>query len=292
MNRITLHCADGARFVTGKFSPASAAPTADEYPLVVAIHGGTYTADYFDIEGCSLMARAKSLGLPVFSVNRPGYKDSLPLEQTDGSIPSNAEILNDALSDLWARYGAGSRGIFLIGHSIGGAITICMAALKKSWPLLGISISGVGLREPEHVLEQWRSIPPIPVIDIPGEAKDQLMYGPAETFSRAAQQAAHQSDYSMPRQELLDIAFGWSEIFSESAPRVDVPVHYRQPEFDNLWVVDEAEVQGFGRKFTKSPMVDARILRGAGHCIDFHKLGPAFQIEQLAFGLACSALSK
>ena len=147
---ITVRCADKTRFISGRFSPAGAAPAGAEYPLVVAIHGGTYTADYFDIEGCSLMARAAALGLPIFAVNRPGYRDSLPKEKTDGSIHSNAEILNDALSELWELHGQQARGIFLIGHSIGGAIAIRMAALPKSWPLLGLSISGVGLREPDH----------------------------------------------------------------------------------------------------------------------------------------------
>ena len=288
MFNLKLHCADQQRFVTGRFLPASATPTAPEYPLVVAIHGGTYTSDYFDIEGCSLLARASALGLPVFSVNRPGYADSLPREQTDGSIHSNAEILNDVLLQLWELHGGRARGIFLIGHSIGGAVAIRMAALSRSWPLLGISVSGVGLREPDPILEQWKSLPPVEVIEIPAQAKDALMYGPAGSFLPEAQQAAHRSDHPMPRQELLDIAFEWSRLLSESAPKVDVPVHYRQPEFDNLWVVNESEVQNFAQRFVKAPLVDAQVMQGAGHCIDFHKLGAAFQLEQLAFALSCS----
>jgi len=92
----------------------------------------------------------------------------------------------------------------------------------------------------------------------------------------------------MPRQELLDIAFEWSRLLEKSAPTIDVPVHYRQPQFDNLWVVDESEVHNFARHFVKAPVVDARMMQGVGHCIDFHRLGAAFQLEQLAFALACS----
>lgn len=290
MRDITIHCADKTQFITGRFSPSGAEPVSPEYPLVVAIHGGTYTADYFDIEGCSLIARAEALGLPLFAVNRPGYRDSLPREKTDGSIHSNAEILNDALSELWELHGQKTRGIFLIGHSIGGAIAIRMAALPKSWPLLGLSISGVGLREPDPILKQWQSLPPSDVIEIPQESKDALMYGPEGSFALDVQRAAHRADHPMPRQELLDIAFEWSRLLSESAPKVDVPVHYRQPEFDNLWVVNESEVQNFAQRFVKAPLVDARVMQGAGHCIDFHKLGAAFQLEQLAFALSCSVL--
>lgn len=288
MFNLKLYCADRERFVTGRYVPADTRPTAADYPLVVVIHGGTYTADYFDIQGCSLLARASALGLPVFAVNRPGYADSLPREQTDGSIQANAEILNDALSQLWEEHGGQARGIFLIGHSIGGAIAIRMAALQKSWPLLGVSVSGVGLREPDPVLEQWKSLPPVEVIEIPPQAKDALMYGPAGSFLPEAQQAAHSSDHPMPRRELLDIAFEWHRLLEASAPQIEVPVHYRQPEFDHLWVVDDEEVQGFAQRFVRAPVVDAKVLKGAGHCIDFHRLGAAFQLEQLAFALACS----
>jgi pimeloyl-ACP methyl ester carboxylesterase len=192
------------------------------------------------------------------------------------------------LSELWKLHGQEARGIFLIGHSIGGAIAIRMAALPKSWPLLGLSISGVGLREPDSVLAQWKLLPPDDVIEIPPQHKDALMYGPAGSFFPDVQRAAHRADHPMPRQELLDIAFEWSRLLDESAPNVDVPVHYRQPEFDNLWVVNESEVHSFAERFIKSPVVDARVMKGAGHCIDFHRLGAAFQLEQIAFALGCS----
>jgi pimeloyl-ACP methyl ester carboxylesterase len=288
MINLTVRGRDGADFVTGRFQPAPAVPVAEDYPLIVAIHGGTYTDDYFHVEGCSLAARAAALGMPIFTVNRPGYADSVSKEKLDCSIVSNAVLLNDVLSGLWETRRGNARGIFLIGHSIGGAIAVQMAALDKSWPLLGIAISGVGMREPEHVLEQWRSLPPDELIVIPPEAKDQLMYGPAQTWVPAAQRAAHRADHPMPRQELLDIAFEWPRLFQEAAPRVDVPVHYRQPEFDNLWVVNEAEIQAFASRFVNAPLVDAQVFKGAGHNIDFHRLGGAFQLQQLAFSMACS----
>ncbi|AYQ39595.1 hypothetical protein BLA9940_01885 [Burkholderia aenigmatica] len=285
---LTVRGKDGADFVTGSFHAASADTAPDDYPLVVAIHGGTYTGDYFQVDGYSLAARAAALGIPLFALNRPGYADSVHKENLDCSIMSNAEILNDVLSDLWETRRGNARGIFLIGHSIGGAIAIQMAALGKSWPLLGLSISGVGMREPEPVLEQWQSLPPDELIVIPPEPKDQLMYGPAGTWLPDGQRAAHRADHPMPRQELLDIAFEWPRLLRDAAPRVDVPVHYRQPEFDNLWVVDEAEVQDFASRFVNSPWVDAQVFKGAGHNIDFHRLGGAFQLQQLAFALACS----
>lgn len=44
---------------------------ADGAPLVVALHGGTYTSEYFDIPGYSLLDRASAEGIPVIAIDRP-----------------------------------------------------------------------------------------------------------------------------------------------------------------------------------------------------------------------------
>jgi hypothetical protein len=72
------------------------------------------------------------------------------------------------------------------------------------------------------------------------------------------------------------------------AAKVKVPVHYRQAEFDPLWVVGQDQIDGFAAAFSASPLVDARSFASAGHCIDFHRLGLAFQLEQLEFALRCT----
>ena len=47
-----------------------------DLPLVIALHGGTYTSAYFDVPGYSLLDRASGLGIPVIAVDRPGYGGS------------------------------------------------------------------------------------------------------------------------------------------------------------------------------------------------------------------------
>jgi hypothetical protein len=70
---------------------------------------------------------------------------------------------------------------------------------------------------------------------------------------------------------------------------IGVPVHYRQAQDDHLWIVDQGEIDGFARALSKSPRVDAAMMRATGHCMDFHKIGAAFQIQQLGFALQCGA---
>ena len=121
------------------------AESPDRHPLIIAIHGGTYSSRYFDVAGYSLLDRAQAQQLPIFAIDRPGYGLSADYAANAPSIMDNAEILDSAIHGLWHSYSHKACGIVLVGHSIGGAITIAIAARQPSWPLLGIAISGVGL---------------------------------------------------------------------------------------------------------------------------------------------------
>ncbi|HEY5209353.1 MAG TPA: alpha/beta hydrolase [Stellaceae bacterium] len=258
-----------------------------DYPLIIAIPGGTYTSNYFDLPGFSLMDRAVALGMPVIALDRPGYGDTTAFAPPDATIANNAERLDAAIGELWQRHGGKASGIFLIGHSIGGAITVSIAARNPAWPLLGIAVSGVGLVTPRESGSQWAALPQIPMIDLPPAMKDMVMFGPDWTFAAPMPGLGHQADAPVPRQELIDITSTWHDAVRDVAAKVRVPVHYRQAEFDKLWIVDADQVKGFGAAFVNSPRVDAALFEGVGHCIDFHRLGGAFQVEQLAFALRC-----
>jgi hypothetical protein len=78
-------------------------------------------------------------------------------------------------------------------------------------------------------------------------------------------------------------------MFRDVAPAVGVPVHYRQGQFDNLWITNDEEVAEFAAALTSAPLVDARVFRGTGHAIDYHRAGHAFQVQQLSFALNCCA---
>jgi pimeloyl-ACP methyl ester carboxylesterase len=261
--------------------------TTEDTPLIVALHGGTYTSKYFDVPGYSLLDKAAALHIPIMALDRPGYGESTALPPAEATIARNAAVLDEALNEIWRRDGGG-RGIVLIGHSIGGAIAISIAARQPSWPLLGVAISGVGLLTPPESGEAWAALPDIPMITLPSELKDSVMFGPDGTFDRSMPQASHVSDAPVPRVELIDIVTTWPRNVRKIASRVHVPVHYRQAEFDRLWIVNNDEVTSFGAAFSNAPDVDARMAISTGHCIDFHRLGGALQLEQLAFALRCA----
>ena len=118
------------------------------------------------------------------------------------------------------------------------------------------------------------------------------MFGPEGTFDDDMPTASHIADALAPKAELVDIVSTWHDQVLDVASRITVPVHYRQGEFDGLWIVSETEVKGFGDALCSAPHVDARFMPGVGHCIDFHRVGAAFQKEQLAFAQQCALQSK
>lgn len=262
-------------------------------PLVIAIHGGTYTSAYFDVPGASLFDAAAALGVPIVAPDRPGYGSSPALPPSEMTIEGQARHLVAALSDALQRHGAGTCGIVLIGHSIGAAIAAVIAGLVAAeghdLPLLGLAISGVGLKTPAEHKPLWEQLPDTPVVHMPPGVKEVVMFGPEGSFDPQLAHASTAADVGAPKVELVDIVSAWEPRAHERLARIRVPVHYRQGEFDHLWIVDAHEVDGFARALSASTRVDAQLMRNTGHCMDFHHIGRALQTQQLGFALQCAA---
>ncbi|MET7419021.1 alpha/beta hydrolase [Dactylosporangium sp. NPDC005555] len=278
----------GVLTVTGRRNTPQTPAAAARVPLIIAIHGGTYTSGYFDIEGYSLLERAAALGVPVIALDRPGYAGSTPVEPGESIILANAEALTHVIGELWQQHGDGHAGVFVIGHSIGGAVTTAIAAGQPTWPLLGIAVSGCLLQVPDGPRMAFDALPDILMIDLPGPMKDSVMFGPAWTHATTMPELSHSCDTSVPRAELIDINNGWISRVRSVNAQVTVPVHARQGEFDALWITDAGQAADYAASFTSAPVVDGRLVLNAGHCVDFHHAGAALQLSQLAFALECS----
>lgn len=261
------------------------ADLAGERPLILAIHGGTYTAQYFHVPGHSLLERAVDQGFDIIAIDRPGYGGSTALENAPDLIQKNADYLTPRVPALLSAFGRVSAPIFIIGHSIGGAITISMAAAQPSW-LTGIAVSGVGLKTPPESAMAYAQFPDVYFVDLPTPMKDQLMFGPPETLHAGMPQASHGANTHCPLNELKDITGGWQDRLRALCPKVTVPVQTKQGQHEALWLTEGTLVQDFGACFTAAPRVEVAMVPEAGHCIDYHKAGAAFQDAQLAFARA------
>ena len=170
--------------LSGRRVPASGNASTPR-PLVVALHGGTYTSAYFDLPGYSLLARAAALGVPVLAPDRPGYGASPLLPHGGGTLRDNADFLAVAIGDGWRRYGEGAAGVVLVAHSIGAAIALMVAGEALDWPLIGVAVSGVGLHTPDESRAAWAALPDQVHVDLPPPVKDQVMFGPPGSYAAA-----------------------------------------------------------------------------------------------------------
>lgn len=118
----------------------------DPRAVIVALHGGSTTAAYFDCPGhprLSLLRLAPKLGYTVLALDRPGYGASNP----------NAKVLTDIAQVVDLIYAAIDRhlediprgaGLFLMAHSAGCPHAVRVAADERGARLLGLELSGTG----------------------------------------------------------------------------------------------------------------------------------------------------
>ncbi|WP_306322801.1 MULTISPECIES: alpha/beta fold hydrolase [unclassified Streptomyces] len=259
-------------------------------PLIVALHGGTYTAQYFDVAGSpegSFLDVAAAHGHPVLAFDRPGYGGSTPLAPEANTFSRHVALLSDAMTQAATRLGAD--GVFLVGHSIGGMLALMIAASPPDVPLIGVSATGMGAVIPGGgAAEALGSLPPDETVDLPYQERDKVMFGPAHTYRAEGMRQAHESYAPVPVRELVQAPAWPREHLPALAPRVRVPVHNALAEFDALWSSGSQNVARFAAMFTAAPFVDASVARDTGHCIDHHVLGDALHLRQLAFAEECA----
>ncbi|MGX6601000.1 alpha/beta hydrolase [Micromonosporaceae bacterium Da 78-11] len=270
----------------------TAAPaTGARRTLIAALPGGTYNARYFDVAGSaqgSFLDTAVAAGYPVVSFDRPGYGGSTALAPEDNTFDRHAQLLDAAVAQAAVRLDVDR--VFLIGHSIGGMIAVMIAAGGPSFPLIGLSVTGMGaVINSNGAADALAGLPADATIDLPYDQRDQVMFGPAGTFGADAVTAAHESYAPVPVRELIQAPRWPVDRLPSLAPLVRVPVHNALAEFDALWDSAPANVERFAAMLTAAPFVDAAVARGTGHSIDHHTLGHALHLRQLAFAEECAA---
>ena len=277
--------------ISAELHPAPDAPPG--LPLLVALHGGTYTREYFNVAGSSagsFVAVANRNGFSVLAIDRPGYGKTDHLADEDNTFARQAELLEGAIDQLLPESGADT--VVLVGHSIGGMIGLEMAARRPRWRLIGISATGCGAVIPEGgAADTLGSLPLTGMVDLPEPDRDHVMFGPEGSFTAEALVAAHGSYAPVPAKELSNAPAWPRERLDGVAPKITVPVHNALGEFDALWDSSAEARALFVQKFTNNTRVEAELIRGAGHSLDHHSLGTAVHLKQLAFAHECAWLA-
>ncbi len=259
------------------------------YPLLVLLHGGAYTSDYFKVAGAqagSFVDIANRSGFDVLRIDRPGYGRSTQLDDEVNTYARQAEVLAGAVASV---AGGEDRPVVVVGHSIGGMIALELAARQLDWRLVGVAISGMGARLSDGGLgEQLGAIPGAGLADLPAELRKQIFYGPDTTVSAEVIEAARVCYAPAPIVELRAAA-GWAiERLDQVAAAVTTPVHHALGDSDSIWDVSEDALEAFTSRFRPEVSVSSELVRRAGHSIDHHRVGAALHHRQLGFAHGCA----
>jgi pimeloyl-ACP methyl ester carboxylesterase len=261
----------------------------DGMPLLVAVHGGTYTSAYFRIAGGplgSFVEIATRNGFPVLTIDRPGYGASGMLADGENTFERQAKILDEAVAHHLRSSSA--EAVVLVGHSVGGMICLEIAARHPDWPLVGVSATGVGARiRPGGAAEHIAGLPLNGVVDLPLAERESAMLGPEGSISPEARKAALASYAPAPFAELAEPPIWTRQRLSAVAAQVTVRVQNALAQYDAFWDTSPEARAEFESLFPDSVPVTTGVIPGVGHSIDHHLLGAALHLQQLAFAYTC-----
>lgn len=228
---------------------------------------------YYDIPGASLIDAANAAGFNAFSLDRPDYGNSKPLRKGKELFRRNGDAVCEAIDEFIKLYAPTILNVEIIGHSIGGAVGICAAALQPSW-LAGIAVSGIGLQTNLSSKIIMNLLPPMHRIAMPNKLRNSKLFGPPGTHDESLiARAIELSLVSSVRQELKEVYGWWPQHLAALAQRVTVPVDIAMGDFDHLWRATPEALRTFGALFANSPRVATDIIADSGHCIDHHHTG-------------------
>ncbi|HLH65170.1 MAG TPA: alpha/beta hydrolase [Solirubrobacteraceae bacterium] len=275
------------RTVTGRIAePRWVRPGA---PLLVAVHGAGFTAEFFDTSECSLLRDGTRLGVTTLALNRPGYAGSTPLAAGRTDFGDLAVALAADVSAAYDLLERPTGGVVLTGQSSGCAIATMLAAREDpGFPLSGLSIVGLGVEIGTWTRGFERQLPEDGMLDrLTAEPIRERLFGPPETYEEDALQALAATTTSAHVSELRQVN-RYPEIVAQYGERIRVPVQCIMPELDRIWTCTPSSLRRLTTNFVNSARVDSTILPATGHACDHHRSSTALHLRQLAFALECA----
>jgi pimeloyl-ACP methyl ester carboxylesterase len=257
--------------------------------LLACIHGGGSNGRYFQLKGRSLAAIAADRGFSVLLIDRPGHAGN-PAPDGPNPIAGSIPAVRHFVDEVRAGHVLEDGGIAVIGHSIGGAVALGLAASRGDWPLVGIAVSGIGDVSPPAV--RAMPLPPDVVEFVPPPAfAEALFHDPDRALDWKALASLRAATEPWLTREIAEIVFDWPEQWPSVARAIDVPVHLRLAEHDRIWDTGETAVARMAAALAHAPRVDARLLLRGGHLFEAYREGRSLIEAQLDFLEDCAATS-
>ncbi|KAF1831387.1 hypothetical protein BDW02DRAFT_460037, partial [Decorospora gaudefroyi] len=270
-------------------------------PLVVALHGGTCTAQHYDISPSHTSSTiSETTGIPIVAIDRPCYGGTssfLPLPEKEGFFDTTAKWLHDyILPALWQKFGTPNKctGIVLLAHSMAVPPAILTAVMhakdsNAAYPLAGVILTGFGAPG---------TFNNIPTLDANEENPDRISAAQelkrlmmVSEMSLGCTDAAmlpliDAQSVPMPVAERDD--FGpWLGQWETAAGQVEVPVLFAVGEHDWLWKADAESMDMFKAAFTKCRRFEGGAVLGAPHALEMWKEVDGWYERMFKFAREC-----
>jgi pimeloyl-ACP methyl ester carboxylesterase len=294
----------------GRYNLPTISSAASKYrPLIVGIHGGTFSASYFDAnEKYTATLSSNALSVPFVAISRPCYGGTtsifpLPVGLNYHHVVANW-IHSYALPAVWAEFGKPNscNSIVLLAHSM-GAISMILAAamysgskIECSYPLSGIIVAGLGMQVPvsrqgDAIIAAGKLEADPTTFSFAPERQKTLMLGGEET--RRCETAMHQQmDYLQhptPLDELGHVyELQWFTRWREFTGSIHVPVLVVFAERDEMCVGTRQHLAEFMSGFTSSLKVDGNFIPGAPHCLELSNWSQGYYANCFGWAIECA----
>ena len=250
-------------------------------PLLVCIHGGGCNARYFEMARPSLAQTALARGFAVLLIDRPGHGGN-PALPSDQPVADSVARIRNLVAEVLAEHRPSSTDAALIGHSIGGAVALMLAAEPRGLPWRGVAVSGIG-DEPPAATRAWAGGATRGATSGETEPAADMFFGPAGTYDWRGPAALRRVAEPWNLAEVLEIVSRWPARWPEIAAAIRLPVHLRLADHDGIWRTGPEVVARMATRLTVSALVDAALLPDGGHVYEIHRRGPELIAAQIDF---------
>jgi pimeloyl-ACP methyl ester carboxylesterase len=253
--------------------------------VIVAVHGGATSAAYFDCPGhpeLSLLRAAAAEGYTAIALDRPGYGASAFYHDKMTHADRRVGFALGAVDKILGESSRGA-GLFLLAHSAGCEIGLRMAVDERATDVLGVELSGTGLRYGDAakaiISEATATSRPAGLRDLLWQPTD--LYPPEVlTGGLSAPGAPYEAEVTAnwPRRD-----------FGEIAAMVTVPVEFSVADHERVWESTPQAAQAVAALFTSAQRVVVNDMPDSGHNLSVGWSAGEYHRRVLSFVDKCAA---
>lgn len=263
----------------------------DPRAVVVAFHGGSSTAAYFDCPGhppLSLLRLGAQHGYTMVALDRPGYGSSAPYPEAMERPEQRVELAYGAIDKILGTNSRGA-GLFLVGHSAGCELAVRMAADDQAEhaDVLGLELAGTGVQYDAAMADIMKSAT---ATQRPTGLRE-MLWQPADLYPPDVLSGMTNSSTGALYE--VGMTTSWPrQDFPALAPLVRVPVQFSVAEHERVWRSDPDTLAKIGAMFTASPRFVINEQSSTGHNLSLSVNAATYHGKVLSFIGECIVAQK